>query len=510
MGKTGIGFDKWPFSKGEQVKLIKISKPYSSDGLWYIDAVYLSKISKRAKRVKHYFGDLHLLICGGDYLDGKRQDMPGWTTMDIHVSKKAILNRKPEPYLNKDKINQSEFNYYTFGISNDGSYVIIPLHELLRTTLAPDIFWLNQVTLLDSIETRVIYESDSYFLKMTFLSDVPVKYVKMDEKIKHAAWVFSNPNIYEMINQTYQSIRNGEGIKFDFLFEELSFRARVEIKDNKTYIKEIVSFKRKKINCRNIFVYHPSLLEYEPGSDEKEKKWTPVTKSDGDRSLVSDKTAAPGKLDINRYETVESEYSSFVKIKRIRSNRSSGKRISLKTIPKCIDGKSKRTTSDFGGLETVPQLEFENNVGEKFEGLFTEIISVLSLMENRDEVTSIEYHIGELNHHYRFRSICTLADEITPRRYLVGKIQLIEGQEAILIEVERENLALTTLMLISNTPQNWKLICHQIMKGLIKKSGSWPAIENFGFKQLESHRFKHTNADVSQREKRMFKSLYVG
>jgi len=160
---------------------------------------------------------------------------------------------------------------------------------------------------------------------------------------------------------------------------------------------------------------------------------------------VSDKTAAPGTIDLNQDLSVQSEYCSFVKINRIRGKRAGGTQITPKTISINLGGKSKRTTADFGGLDIVPQLEFEYHVIEKLEGLFTEILAILSLMKDREEVVSIGYHIGELNNHFRFRSICTLANEITPRKYIVVKLRLQDGQEAALIEVERENLSLTTL-----------------------------------------------------------------
>jgi len=509
MDKSRIGFYNWPFEEGEKAKLIKISKPYSVEGLWYVNAVYLSDTSKRTKQYKHYFGDSHLLIYGADYVDGRRQDMSNWANINIHISKYAIRYRRPKPYLNEDKIHQHQFDYYTFGINNEGTYYIIPLHELLRAALAPDVFWLNQVTLLDSIDTRVIYENDSNDLRMTFLSDVPTKYVNMDQKIKHAAWVFSNPNIYEMINQIYQSIRNGEGVKFDFLFDELHFKAKVELRDNRVYVKEIVSFDGKRINCSNIFVHHAGLVEYEREFNGKEKKWTPVERTEKDKALMSDKTAAKDTIDLNNDFDVQSEYSSFVKIKRIRGKETSGTNITSKTIPINLGGKSKRTTADFGGLDTVPQLEFAYQLNGKSEGLFDEIFTILNLMQCREEVVSTGYHIGELNSHFRFRSICTLANEITSRKYIAVKLRLQDGQEAMLIEVERENLSLTTLMLVSNASQMWNLICHKILKGLIKKSGSWPDIEEFGFEQLEVYRYKHTNAAVSQREKRIFDSLNV-
>ena len=507
MAEARVALDNWPFEKGERVKLIKLSKPYSDKGLWYIDAVFFSVISKREKRLQRYFGDLHLLICGADYIDGKRQEMPGWKTIDIPTSKQSINISNLEPYLNEDKINQKEFDYYTFGFSYKGLYYIIPLHELLRAVLAPDIFWLKQVTLLDSIDTRVSYEFENQELIINFFSEVPAKYANMDEKIKQAAWVFFNPDIYTMIEQTYYSIINGNGIKFDFLFNELRFTAKAEVRDNKAYVKEIISVKGKKINCENIIVNHAGFVEYERDYTEKEKKWTPVQRANGEKSLVSDKTATPNALDIDQCESVESEYISFVKIERIRSKRSSGTTVSSKTLPRDVEGNNTRTTADTGGIDTVPQLEFENKIDEELADSFSEIIEIFNLMEERDEIISIGYHIGELNDHFRFRSVCTLEDGITPRKYLVGQIKLIDGTEAMLVEVEKANL--TTRMFVSAIPQKWNLICHKIMKRLIENSGSWPDVGAFEFKELEVRKFKHTNADINQREKRIFESLNV-
>lgn len=330
----------------------------------------------------------------------------------------------------------------------------------------------------------------------------------MDEKIKQAAWVFSNPRIYTMIEQTYHNIMSGSGIKFDFLFDELHLTARAEMRDNKEYVKEITSVKGKIINCSNIIANHSSFVEYEDDSTAKEKKWTPVERVNGEKSLVSDKTATPYKLDVDRCESVESEYVSFVNIKRTKTKRSSGTKVSSKTMPRDVEGNNKRTTADVGGLDAVPQLEFENKIDEKFAGFFVEIIAILSLMGDRDEVVSIKYHIGELNDHFQFRSVCRLDDGITLRKYLIGQIKLINGKEAILIEVEKANL--TTRMFVSDLAQNWNLICHKIIKWSIKNSGSWPDIGDFEFKELEVYKFKHTNADVSRRKNRIFETLNIG
>ena len=72
MPKQKIGFDSWSFEKGERAKLIKISKPYSYNGSWYLKAMYLSMETNKARFVEHFFGDLHLLVLEAIYIDGIR------------------------------------------------------------------------------------------------------------------------------------------------------------------------------------------------------------------------------------------------------------------------------------------------------------------------------------------------------------------------------------------------------------------------------------------------------
>jgi len=509
MDKPQIKFSSWPFSKDEKVSLIKISKPYYEKGKCLIDAVYLMEATRQAKRHPHHFGDLPLLICGAKYLHTQRQDMPPtWTIFDVHLSRQAIKNRRPLPYLNKDSINQKEFDYYTFGFRHKDLFFIVPAMELLRAALAPDVFWLNQIAYLDSIDTRVVHESSAGNLFLSFSPEVSLNYAKHDEKIRHAAWIFSNPNIYKMINQTNANMQRGVGIKFDFLFDELSFVAKAEVRGTVAHVKEITLVKGKSFLCKEIIVSHPGSAEYEKDDEKKEKKWTPVEKAAGGRELVSDKSATPNKLDMEEYVAVPSEYSSFAKIVRVKHQKSSGALVSTNTRPLDSDGKNKRTTADFGGTESVPQIEFTHCAGEKREGVFGDIFALFSLMKNRAEVVSITSHVGALLDHYSYRTVCMLEDGSTPRKYLAGKISLSDGREAMIVEIERENLKLATLLLVASVHCDWNRICHTVVKGFVKNYGAWPNVEHIMPGQLRSCRFNHTNADCQQKEKRIFNALF--
>lgn len=236
----------------------------------------------------------------------------------------------------------------------------------------------------------------------------------------------------------------------------------------------------------------------------KRKRRIPIGKNGLDKTLVSNMTAAQGFIDVESEDSIYSEYSSFAKIKRIRTSRLSKRNLSEQNEK--VPGTNKRTTADFGGVETVPQMEFQHSISEKLKGDFADIYAILSLMEDRKELASIKYHVGRLEDHFKFRSICTLADKITLRKYLIGIILLKNGRQAVVIEIQREEISLTTLMLISSNNQKWKVICHKILKGLIEKSGSWTDVES-EFDQLEVHRFKHTSATIKIREKKMFDAI---
>ena len=133
---------------------------------------------------------------------------------------------------------------------------------------------------------------------------------------------------------------------------------------------------------------------------------------------------------------------------------------------------------------------------------------MLGLMGKRNKVESITQYIGALNDHWLYRAICTLDDGITPRKYLIGKIKLKNGTEAIVIEIQRQTLEISTLMCISQQVLQWNKICHKILKRFILNSGIWPQVDELKeIAFLISYRFKHTDVEIEKKEKRMFEVI---
>ncbi len=384
MVKTAIAFSDWPFKNGEKVKLIKISKPFLDNGRWYLNAVFMSLEKKNTITLKRFFGDLHLLVVGAYYIDGIRQEMLDWQIKTLDIKSGDLFNKRVEPYLKKDRFNEA-FDCYTFGIGFDDEYYVLPLLEIVRVVLAPDVFWLNQITMFDSIDTRILHEVDNNILKLNISSDIPLRYIKMDATIKHMAWIFTNMNIFKMLSQIYQNICDNKGVLFHFNFNDLAISFKYEKSDRIRYIKEIIAFRRKRILCEEIFVSHPGLIEHDENSRNEESKTQIVFESSsGIKELEMSCGALANSLDIVE-GSADFEYVSVAKIHRVKKTRNINKNRILYLNIDDENGIMKRTTADFGGLRTIPQLEFFQSTTEKLEGDFSEIQAILLIMKKPEK-----------------------------------------------------------------------------------------------------------------------------
>ncbi|WP_331446048.1 Tn7-like element transposition protein TnsE [Natranaerobius thermophilus] len=483
---------------------MRISKPYKKENRWYIDALFYSH---KTKRVRLDIARLLRLHLGGTYKDGEFIGFESAIEMDISIPNSVIKNRKITPFLNKDKYNK-EFDYYTFGIPYKDHFIVIPIIELVRAVLLPDTFWMNQVTQLDALDTSFVSSMSSEVLQVQFDPSINVSYVKLNEKINHLAWIMTNSNIFNMIAELYNNVSNGQGFLFDFGFTSLNMQVMAEQVGNKIFVKQIKSFRGKKIKTQKIEVSHPKLYKNSPSNETRDQYHKTIKISGDDKVLDASKDGSYKDQDIVDENISKSEYTNYVKITRNKIPKKSKKPIeTVETAKLYKEDSNSRTTSDLGGKEVVPQLEFLNNFQFLNINDFDEINQVLDLINERGNVVSVQRLVGKLKDHWSYGSFCDLKDGKKERRYLLGKITLSNGTEAVLIEIEREDRALTTLMLVSEKTANWNKICHVVLKGLVKNSGSWSAEVINKIKTtygIREHRFKHTRTDIHKKEKRIF------
>lgn len=210
-------------------------------------------------------------------------------------------------------------------------------------------------------------------------------------------------------------------------------------------------------------------------------------------------------MDLLKNNPIKSNYVGYVSINKERRKTKSGNTISDKTR-RLIRDSGRRSTAESGGQGTVNELELSNIDSMANSHGFVEMIEILKVINTMNEIKAIEYQIGYLNEYSRWGAFTTLDYGLTLRKYLVAMISFNNNKTAILLEVERQTHSLSTLLLVGNNTMGLATINHNIIRGLIKRSGVWPdeAIARLEEKyHFEIHRFKHTSANIDAKVKRI-------
>ncbi|GAA0752042.1 Tn7-like element transposition protein TnsE [Clostridium sartagoforme] len=152
-----------------------------------------------------------------------------------------------------------------------------------------------------------------------------------------------------------------------------------------------------------------------------------------------------------------------------------------------------RTTADSGGEELLKGLEFSSISGIKEKGELEEFVEVLKLLEKKHDIRSVDIIIGELPEGRIGKRFSRLKDGITKRRYAIGKLTMLSGREYSLIEVEREDKALSMLLLKSNSEVKWEWVYSKLLLQLVEESGKWSnkVIEKLETEGVDVYRNKH-------------------
>jgi len=102
-----------------------------------------------------------------------------------------------------------------------------------------------------------------------------------------------------------------------------------------------------------------------------------------------------------------------------------------------------------------------------------EFLHVLQELEDYKEVQFINVQLSSLPMDYGNRVFSYLEDGITPRRYALATVNLFNDNEFKILEVERENRALSMLILSSTVSINWDQLIDGLLLNLLNSSGTW-------------------------------------
>ncbi|MCY6957427.1 Tn7-like element transposition protein TnsE [Clostridium brassicae] len=508
MGKKGVEIVKWPFQKGEKAKLIWIGEPFKQNNKWMVNTYF--KGGKATKKITLDWADIHFLSVDKYYTDGNLNNgaiLENKNMMDINLNGvKAEYNERDWEIWGsgfKDKTKSKTFNFFKNRI-----LYTIPVIEIIRAVLAPDRFMLNRILEMDTLENYFTYEIEGSELSIHFTSQYEQNLLK-NEKISHLAWLLTNPKVFKMFNSIGANMWGVEELKCEFLFERFNIKARVQKKEKYIRVLEIVSLKKKRINAEEINIYHTSLEESETTNETKKRKYVNKNRIN-DRELDSEADGSTKTSEELNTFLISHEYEKVPKINRVKSGRKvKRKREDENTKKYILENGQLRTTADEGGEKLIRGLEFTSIANVEEKGELEEFIDILKLLEKRHNIKSVEVIIGDLPEGRKGKRFSRLSDGITKRKYAIGKITMMDSRVCSLIEVEREDKALSMLLLKGNILMNWKMIYSIILLGLVDESGKWSnyAMDKISQMGIDIYRNKHIKRSVNDKETYIYNKL---
>jgi hypothetical protein len=508
MSREIIKIKEWPFKKDEKVKLIWIGEPFKKENKYMFYAYF--KGDKYIRRILLDWGSLHFLSVDKYYTNGKLNS--GEMLESTEVLEINLSSVKPKyiekPWSIRGIGFEDTYKSKTFNFKRKGILYTIPVIELVRAVLAPDRFILNRIVEMDTVENYFIYELVNNKLDIHF-TELYEKRLLTNEKLNHIAWLITNPNIFKMFNSIGLSMWQENELKFDFLFENFIIKARVLKKDSYIRILQILSLRKKRINAKEINIFHPSLEETQ-ASDTIKKKREFINKRNSDKGIDSGADGATKDSELIDDFIITHEYETNPTINKKKLGLKISRRIADENTKEyLIEDDKLRTTADIGGEEIIRGIEFTNLEKVEEKGELQEFIEILRLLEKRKGIKSIEVIIDNLPEGTRGRKFCWLKDGVTRRRYAIAKITMVNRSENLLIEVEREYRALSMIILKKYGSSNWDEVCNRVLIGLVNGSGKWSNkdIEQIKRKGIEVIRSNHIKSSLDEKEGRLLRKI---
>lgn len=496
MGKQKLKLKNWPFEKGEKAQLIWIGEPFKENNKWMIDTYFSD--GKNTKKVIQDWANIHFLstdkyYVDGDLTSGEIVDTVGvMSTVDIDLC--GIT-----PKYNEGDWNIIRSNYKskskTFNFWKNNVLYTVPIIEIVRAVLAPNTFMLNTILYNDAWEDYFIYDIQDRKLQIAFSNEYKTSYLK-SEYYNHLAWMISNDEILKMCNEIGYNMFSQGSLRFDFNMTSFNIKARVKKNRHGFTIMEIVKVNLKEIKVDEIEIYHSSFEDRKKSNEAKLRTYTYLNNKSDDR-IVDNKIDCANNFDesINE-ELITHEYINMPKVKKEKT-RIGHLRINEDNNTKkyIMEDDNLRTLSSEGGMKRTNGIEFSEVDKNSISPELIRIILDLKKLEKLDWIRKVNIKIVKLP---LGRKFSYLSNGVDRRMCLIGEILKVDGNIFGIIEVERENKALSMLILKFKSKKGLQFAYEYLLNGLIQESGKWSSnvinkLNNVG---ISIYRKKHMNNKI--------------
>lgn len=504
MGKQKLKLKNWPFENGKKVQLIWIGEPFRENNKWMIDTYFND--GKETKKVIQDWANIHCLVSGKYYSDGdlrtgevidKFSDIK---TMDIDLS--GIKNK----YYESDwKIAYSNYKSKskTFNFWKGNKLYTIPIIEIIRAVLAPSTFMLNTILYHNIWEDYFIYSIENNKLKLTFSKEYKTACLK-SQYYNQLAWMLTNPEVFNMCNEIGYNMFAMNVLKFDFNISKFKIKARVKENRNSFTVVEILNVYEKEIKANELEIYHPSFEKKKKSSESKKRIFIALNNDNEDR-IIDNEVDGANKLS----ESISDKLTiqEYIKIPTVKKERNRQGFIRTKEDDDTIEfikDDNMRTLSCEGGLRQANGIEIVGNEEKNIELL--KYILILRLLREMDDIVNVDYTIVYLPYggKYSYRD-----NGVERRKCIISKINMIDKSQILLLEIEKENKALSMIQLKYSKCINWEKIYSIMLKGLVKKSGKWnnEIIERLGYMGIEVNRINHIRGTNKEKAIHIYNSI---
>ncbi|WP_242223156.1 Tn7-like element transposition protein TnsE [Bacillus cereus group sp. BfR-BA-01380] len=465
---------KWPFAKGEKTQLIWIGDPFRQDNKIMFKAYF--HVQDCTESILMDWGTLPCLAIQHYYTDGivTTSHAPyDIIETDITIYPNGVKYYE-KPWVIKGSKDPATSRSFVFSFKEKN--IVLPVIEVIRSVLAPNGFLLYRLFESNSFPQffTEIYEANK--MHLSFSSQYEKKYTKTPF-VYQLAWLLTNPDLRQVFENISFTWLQQQVLKFEWTFTRpITVTARIKESNNSWTILQIISVKNKHIPYENISISHPEIQEREKSDEAKKIAYRKQNKKDGEEGLTLDEQidGSTEDFDLVQMNQLKHEYTKVPKIERVKGSSSKQRTKEDENTKKYyINNDSVRSTADTGGQQLARGLEHQMLYEVQVEGELQGFIDVLKIMGKRKEVKDIRIIIDVLPNNFGERRFIKLNNGITRRKYVIAEIFLFTGKRFNIIEVERENHSLSTLILSSYTIYNWNLIYKELLSNLVYDGGTW-------------------------------------
>ncbi|MGE7599600.1 Tn7-like element transposition protein TnsE [Lysinibacillus fusiformis] len=474
MSEQQVKMNNWPFEKGEQAQLIWISSPFRYEKKIMIYAYFRAKGITEKLLVD--WGTLPALAIQHYYVDGdiRKSSIPPKKTEEIDIT------------IYPDKVNTHEKEWDIYGTNDkdisrsfivkqaNQSY-ILPLIEVVRSILAPNRFLLYRLFESHSFPQYFIEHYGDNKIHLDFTSLYNRKYTQSNF-LYQLVWLLTNQDLRNIFENVAYTFNNTSILKFDWSFSQpITIKAVVKSNATGGTVLRVVSVKNILIPYSEITIGHPEVVQSEKYNEPK--KYTlhkrNINGKQDELLLDEEIEGTTDDFDITEMDNQKHEYFKPPKITKVRKNSNKMREFEDENTKKrFINEEGKRSTADLGGNLVTKGLE-QSLLDIQIDGELGDFIKVMRVLHDLHEVLSINTIQGSLRGFSSTKRFVYLSDGITERKYVIAEVRLFSGREVSVIEIEREDKALSTLICSLNKLENRAYVYQRVLTSLINALGTW-------------------------------------